>query len=51
VCDVTFVGDGPPVLRELEGDADAGGKWELFTWQPAAGYLAAGAVEKASRPA
>jgi 4'-phosphopantetheinyl transferase len=51
VCDVTFVDGEPPVLRELEGDCLARAKWELFTWEPAPGYLAAGALEKASRPA
>jgi 4'-phosphopantetheinyl transferase len=48
VCDVTFCDGEPPMLRELEGDCSARAKWELFTWEPAAGYLAAGAIEKAS---
>jgi 4'-phosphopantetheinyl transferase len=46
VCDVSFADGGPPILRELEGDSRASTKWELFTWEPAAGYMAAGAVER-----
>lgn len=44
-CDVTFGEDEPPALLELEGDRSAGSRWELFAWEPAAGYMAAGAVE------
>jgi len=44
-CDVTFGEDEPPALLELEGDRSASSKWELFAWEPAAGYMAAGAVE------
>jgi hypothetical protein len=32
----------------LDGDPAVGRRWELFTWEPAAGYLAAGAVEVGS---
>jgi 4'-phosphopantetheinyl transferase len=46
-CDVTFGSDEPPALIELEGDRSAGAGWELFAWEPAPGYMAAGAVEKA----
>ena len=45
-CDVTFADDEPPALLELEGDRSAGARWELFAWEPAPGYLAAGAVER-----
>jgi 4'-phosphopantetheinyl transferase len=45
-CDVTFADDEPPALLELEGDRSAGARWELFGWEPAPGYLAAGAVER-----
>jgi 4'-phosphopantetheinyl transferase len=44
-CDVTFGENEPPALLELEGDRDAGCRWELFVWEPAAGYTAAGAIE------
>ena len=44
-CDVTFGTDEPPALLELDGDRSAGRRWDLFGWEPAAGYLAAGAVE------
>jgi len=44
-CEVTFGEDEPPALLGLDGDAAAGRRWTLFTWEPAAGYLAAGAVE------
>ena len=48
-CEVTF-GDGePPSLLTLDGDQAAGRRWRLFTWEPAAGYLAAGAVEASSK--
>jgi 4'-phosphopantetheinyl transferase len=46
-CDVTFGAGEPPALIELEGDRSAGARWELFAWEPAPGYLAAGAVERA----
>ena len=45
-CDVTFGEDEPPAVLELDGDRSAGGRWRLFGWEPAAGYLAAGAVEE-----
>lgn len=45
-CEVTFAPEEPPAVRTLDGDAAAGRRWELFAWEPAAGYLAAGAVEK-----
>ena len=44
-CDVTFGEGEAPALVSLDGDEDAGRSWELFTWKPAEGYLAAGAVE------
>jgi 4'-phosphopantetheinyl transferase len=44
-CEVTFADGEPPALIELEGDRSAGGRWRLFGWEPAPGYLAAGAVE------
>jgi 4'-phosphopantetheinyl transferase len=44
-CDVTFANGASPMLRHLDGDANAHACWELFAWEPAAGYLAAGAVE------
>jgi 4'-phosphopantetheinyl transferase len=46
VCDVTFGEDEPPELIELEGDRSARSRWELFAWEPAVGYMAAGAVER-----
>jgi 4'-phosphopantetheinyl transferase len=45
-CDVTLGDDERPALLELDGDRTAGQRWEIFTWEPAAGYLAAGAVER-----
>ena len=45
-CDVTFGADEPPALLELDGDRSAGARWVMFGWEPAAGYLAAGAVER-----
>src|SRR5262245_3429990 len=45
-CDVTFADGQPPALVSLDGDATAGTRWEVFAWEPAAGYLAAGAVER-----
>lgn len=44
-CDMTFDAAQRPTLLEMDGDRAAGEKWELFTWEPALGYLAAGAVE------
>jgi 4'-phosphopantetheinyl transferase len=44
-CEVTFGEDEPAAVVSLDGDAAAGPRWELFTWEPAPGYLAAGAVE------
>lgn len=48
-CDVTFADGEAPALLEFEGDRSAGAGWELFAWDPAPGYLAAGAVERAAR--
>jgi 4'-phosphopantetheinyl transferase len=45
-CEVNFIDDAEPRLLCLDGDENAGDDWELFTWQPAEGYLAAGAVER-----
>jgi 4'-phosphopantetheinyl transferase len=45
-CEVTFADGEPPAVRSIEGDASAGDRWQLITWEPAAGYLAAVAVEK-----
>jgi 4'-phosphopantetheinyl transferase len=45
-CDVTFAEGEAPALLELDGDRSAGQRWEIFTWEPAEGYLAAGAVER-----
>jgi 4'-phosphopantetheinyl transferase len=47
-CEVTFGPDEPPAVVRLDGDPAGGRKWELFTWEPAPGYLAAGAVEAKS---
>jgi 4'-phosphopantetheinyl transferase len=44
-CDVTFANGAAPILRCLDGDAEAHSRWHLFAWVPVAGYLAAGAVE------
>ena len=44
-CEVTFGESEPPALLALDGDAAAARRWTVFTWEPAAGYLAAGAVE------
>lgn len=44
-CEVTFAPDDPPAVRVLEDDPNAGDKWELFAWEPAAGYVGAVAVE------
>ena len=44
-CEVTFANGEPPAVLALDGDPAGGRRWELFTWQPAPGYLAAGAVE------
>jgi 4'-phosphopantetheinyl transferase len=44
-CDVTFGEGEQPALLELDGKRSAAGSWELFAWEPAAGYMAAGAVE------
>jgi len=44
-CDVTFAESEPPALVCLDGDASASQQWEVFAWEPAEGYLAAGAVE------
>lgn len=43
-CEVTFGEGEPPAVLTLDGNR-ARDHWELFTWEPAAGYLAAGAVE------
>jgi 4'-phosphopantetheinyl transferase len=48
-CEVTFGDDEPPALVRLDGDLGVGRRWQLFTWEPAAGYLAAGAVEVSSK--
>ncbi|HKA06227.1 MAG TPA: 4'-phosphopantetheinyl transferase superfamily protein, partial [Gemmataceae bacterium] len=45
-CEVTFTDGEPTALLTLDGDTAAGRRWTLFTWEPAAGYLAAGAVER-----
>jgi 4'-phosphopantetheinyl transferase len=45
-CEVTFADGEAPAVVAIDGDAGAGPRWELFTWEPAAGYLAAGAVER-----
>lgn len=45
-CDVAFGADEPPALVSLDGDMNAINEWQLFTWEPAAGYLAAGAVRR-----
>lgn len=45
-CEVTIAEDEPPAVRSIEGDASAGDRWQLFTWEPEVGYLAAVAVEK-----
>ncbi len=45
-CDVTFLAHEPPRLLRLDDDAQAGQRWEVFTWEPAPGYCAAGAVER-----
>jgi 4'-phosphopantetheinyl transferase len=44
-CEVTFGEGEQPALLELDGKRSAAGSWELFAWEPAAGYMAAGAVE------
>jgi 4'-phosphopantetheinyl transferase len=44
-CEVTFGEAETPALLTLDGDAGVRDRWELFTWEPAAGYLAAGAIE------
>jgi 4'-phosphopantetheinyl transferase len=44
-CDVTFGEGEAPALVSLDGDSAAARSWELFTWEPAVGYMAAGAVE------
>jgi 4'-phosphopantetheinyl transferase len=44
-CDVTFGENEVPALVSLDGDENAARSWELFMWEPAVGYLAAGAVE------
>lgn len=44
-CDVTFLPGDPPRLLRLDADAAAGSRWEVFAWEPAAGYVAAGACE------
>jgi len=48
-CEVTFGDSEPPAVLTLDGDAAARRQWKLFTWEPAAGYLAAGAVEVSSQ--
>ena len=48
-CEVTLRENEPPKLLALDGDAAASLRWTLFTWEPAAGYLAAGAVELSSK--
>lgn len=45
-CEVNFVDDAEPRLLCLDGDENAGSVWKLFAWQPAEGYLAAGAIER-----
>jgi 4'-phosphopantetheinyl transferase len=44
-CDVTFLPGEPPRLLRLDDDRQAGAGWEIFTWEPATGYVAAGAAE------
>lgn len=43
-CEVTFVEHEPARVRCLDGDHAAGADWELATWEPESGYLAALAV-------
>lgn len=45
-CEVTFAEHEPARVRCLDGDHSAGSDWELETWEPATGYLAAIAVRK-----
>jgi len=45
-CEVTFAEHEPAQVRCLDGDHSAGSDWELVTWEPALGYLAALAVRK-----
>jgi 4'-phosphopantetheinyl transferase len=45
-CEVSFADGEPAAVLSIEGDVDARDRWELITWEPAAGYLAAVAVEK-----
>jgi 4'-phosphopantetheinyl transferase len=45
-CEVSFADGEPAMVRSIEGDKHAGDQWELITWEPAPGYLAAVAVEK-----
>lgn len=44
-CEVTFAEYEPARVRCLDGDHSAGSAWELSTWEPALGYLAAIAVK------
>jgi 4'-phosphopantetheinyl transferase len=44
-CEVTFGKDDPPQLIHLDGDTDAANHWSIFAWEPAPGYIAAGARE------
>jgi 4'-phosphopantetheinyl transferase len=45
-CDVTFAPDEPPRVLRLFDDTNASAQWEMFAWEPAAGYVAALAVEQ-----
>jgi 4'-phosphopantetheinyl transferase len=40
-----FAGGNPPALRSVDGKAEAAKSWSLHSFQPAAGYVAAVAVE------
>lgn len=44
-CEVT-IGLSPPTPRCIDGSEEAAASWELQSWEPAKGYLAAVAVEK-----
>ena len=45
-CEVTLAGHEPARVRCLDGDHSAGSAWELVTWEPESGYLAALALRK-----